>query len=103
MSTLEHLPCSDQLLKEELADGGRVAIGEFAQLVRLVQLVYPNLRDTTTLETAYKASDTNPDGSMDLKQFESMLKNLVLFHNEARTFKGACVIPTVSRMIKLPT
>jgi hypothetical protein len=102
LSTLEHLtrvPCSDQLLKKELADDGRVVIGEIARLVRLV---YPNLRNTTTLQIAYKASDTNPDGSMGLKQFESMLKNLVLFHNEARTFKGACVIPTVSRMTKLP-
>lgn len=80
-------PCSDQLLEKDVdADGGRVVIGEIARLVRTV---YPNLRSTTTLQTAYKASETNSDGSMDLKQFESMLKNLVLFNNEARTFDGA--------------
>ena len=79
--------CSDQLLEKAVADeGGRVVIGEIARLVRIV---YPSLRNTTILQTAYKASDTNSDGSMDLKQFETMLKHLVLFNNEARTFEGA--------------
>ena len=36
----------------------------------------------------YSASETNADGSMNLEQFEAMLRNLVFFNNEARTFEG---------------
>ena len=78
---------SGQLLEKDVdADGGRVV--EIREIARLVRLVYPNLRNLSTIQTAYKASTTNPDGSMDLEQFEAMLKNLVLFNNELRTFNG---------------
>jgi hypothetical protein len=81
---------TQRLKKDVDAESGiKVEVGDMARVVRDV---YPKFKNLKTLTSAYKATEMDLDGSMDLAQFESMLKKLVLFNNEARTFAGACVL-----------
>lgn len=79
---------AQRLMKDGFEDDADQAIG-VPDIARLVRQVYPKFSRISTIKTAYHASKRNDTDSMDLQHFKVMLRNLVLFNNEARTFDGA--------------